>query len=151
MYIICAASSTGWLTAAIVVVIVVISVLYNKYKNERKKRREAEDRENRRKLYDFAESFKKEKANAGKYGHFLAICYYDLGVKYMFFVDEERKVKQVLEEHGILAEMNAVDWYASRNYGYYTDFHLLNEGFDWYIDQDECYYATPCKPKKRRR
>ena len=148
-----AVSSSGVIVppAVIVIVLVIVYFLYYKWKQERDGRRRAEDEMNFKRLWDYAKEFRNEKGNQKKVGHFLGLCYFDRGIQYRLFVDENAKVKDVLEEAGILTEAAKVDWFVSDKGPNYIDFALLNDGFDWYLFQDQLYYATPGKPKKKRK
>lgn len=151
MLVISSAVSTSVITTIVIIILLVVSGMYYKYKKEREKRLTLEDHANRRKLRDFEDQFKRQEENEKKRGYFLAMCYFDDGVRYLLFVDEDSTVKQALENEGIYSEVTKLDWYASRYGEYSTDFHLLNDGFDWYIERNELYYATLGKPKKKHK
>ena len=140
-----------YITETLMNAVMELDEAYNKYKKEHKRRLELENDENSRKLYAYKDQFKQQKENKGKEGFFLAVCYFDTGIRNTLFIEYDKKVKQALEEAGLYEEMSRLDWYASRSNGYFTEFYVLNDGFDWYLDRDELYYATPGKPKKRHK
>ena len=127
----------------------IIYTLYKKWSSEKNKRHVLEDKENHRKLYSFAETYKKE--NPKSSGHFLALCRFDGDISDMLFVKDDQKVSDVLKEKDLLEDAKTHDWYVADGNGYHTEFYLLNEGFDWYLQKDECWYYVPGAPKNRKK